>query len=475
MRTPNFNYILLVAIISFTSACKSSQDLQTNARNTLPESYPGISDTSNVATINWKEYFADKNLVSLLDAAMRSNWDLMTAYQRIQVAQSDVLLNKGAIKPAVEAGLMVSQRKFGLYTMDGAGNITTDIEEGKIIPTHLPDYYPGLHASWEVDVWGKLKNGKRAALNRFLASVEGKNFIITNLIAEVATGYYDLTALDNELSIINQTIVLQENAFELVKVQKETGMVNELAVKQFEAQLLNSKSMRVEVRQRILEQENNINFLLGRYPQPIVRDSITTTVLTRQITAGLPAHLLSNRPDIRQAEFELAASKADVKAARAAFYPSVNINGSIGLQAYKTSLLFTTPESFVYGLFGNLMSPVLNRSAVRAAYKTASAQQVEALYNYQKSIVNGYVEVYNQIAGIGNLNEIYSLKSAQVNALTRSIDASTELFRTGRANYLEVIVTQQNALQARLELVDVLKRQLHATVNLYKVLGGGWK
>jgi outer membrane protein, multidrug efflux system len=457
------------------NACKPARDLRQSARASVPGSFEGSNDTVSVDPLSWRAYFSDPRLVNLLDTALKNNWDVRTAFQRIEMAQADVLLNRGALKPTMDAGFTVSQRKFGLYTMDGAGNITTDIEQGKIIPIHLRDYYPGLQASWEADVWGKLRNRKRAAVNRFLASVEGKNFVTTTIIAEVASGYYELLALDNELSILNETIRLQENAFELVRVQKDAGAANELAVKQFEAQLLNSKSMRVEVQQRIIEAENQLNVLLGRYPQPIDRDSSAMATSPKVITTGVPADMLRNRPDIRQAEFELIASQADVKAAKASFYPSLNLNGSIGFQAYATNLLFKTPESYVYGLFGSLTAPLFNRSAIRAEFRSANARQREALYNYERTLVNGYAEVFNHVSGLRNLEEIYALKSGQARALTQSIETSNELFRTGRADYLEVIVTQQNALQARLELIDVRKRQFNTSINLYKALGGGWR
>jgi NodT family efflux transporter outer membrane factor (OMF) lipoprotein len=414
-------------------------------------------------------------LIGLIDTALNSNWDVLAAYQRIQMAQSDVLFNSGALKPFVDAGLTISQRKFGLYTMDGAGNISTYMEPEKIVPIHLPDYYPGIHASWEADIFGKLRNRKRAAANLYLASVEGRNFVVTNLIADIANNYYGLMALDNKLSILNETIVLQEEAYEMVKVQKDAGTVNALAVKQFEAQLLNSKSLSVEVRQQIIELESQINFLLGRYPQHIIRDSLQTINLPSQINSGLPTQLLSNRSDIRQAEFELEAANADVKAARAAFYPSLNFNGSIGFQAYKTSLLFQTPESYAYSLIGSLAAPIFNRSAIKAEFRMANARKLDALYNFQKSVVNAYMEVYNTVAGLSSLDEIYSLKTAESKALTESVETSSELFKTGRADYIEVLLAQQKALQSRLELVNVRNRQLSATVDLYRALGGGWR
>jgi outer membrane protein, multidrug efflux system len=261
-----------------------------------------------------------------------------------------------------------------------------------------------------------------------------------------------------------------------VKVQKQTGLVNELVVKQFEAQYLNSRILEKEVRQRILESENRINYLLGRFPQPIIREKTNfIKPIPFQVNVGIPSDLLKNRPDIRQAEYNLVAAKADVKAAKAAFYPTLNINGAYGFQAFKTGFIFTTPQSIAYTIFGSLTAPLINRSAIKSEFINANAMQREALYSYQQTIINGYVEVYNQVALIKNLDEIYVLRNDQADVLTQSVDASNDLFKSGRASYLEVLLTQRNALDSRLQLVEAKKRQYFAFVNIYKALGGGWQ
>jgi outer membrane protein, multidrug efflux system len=309
-----------------------------------------------------------------------------------------------------------------------------------------------------------------------LGSVEGRNLTITNLISEISSAYYELLALDNELEIISEAIKLQQNALDIVTIQKQTGMANEVAVKQFKAQLLNSKGLEVEVLQRITENESKINFLLGRFPQTVNRDkSVFTQPIPMQAKVGIPSDLLKNRPDIRQAEFDLLASKADVKAARAAFYPSLNITGGIGFQAFNSAYLFTSPQSIAYNVIGSLAAPLINRSAIEAEFRTAKANQIEAMYNYQKGIINGYVEVYNEMMNIKNLEQIYNLKNEEVNELTQVVKASSDLFKTGRSNYLEVLVAQQNTLQSKLELVEAKKRQYNSIINIYKALGGGWR
>lgn len=476
IKMKNYKYIVhIILLATCLTSCIPTQTAKHTSTKPAPNSYSIGSDSTNVATISWKEYFSDKNLVNLIDTALINNYDVLVALQRIEAASAGVQFSKGMLLPSVSAGGVTAIRRYGLYTMDGAGNITTDILPGQIVPVNLPDYFVALQTSWEADITGKLRNRKKAAVARYLSSVEGKNWLITNLVAEVASTYYELQALDNELEIIRENISLQEKVLAIVIIQRESGAANELAVQQFQAQLLNTKSLEVEIAQQIIEVENQINFLLGRYPQPIARDrTIPTQSIPSHIQTGVPSDLLRNRPDIKQAELELLAANADVKAARAAFYPSLNIAGGLGFQAFKTNLLFTTPQSFVFSLVGGLSAPLVNRSAIKAHFRGASANQVESLYNYQKSILNGYVEVFNQLNNINNLQRIFTFRNEEVIVLSQAIETSNELFRTGRATYLEVLLTQQAALNARLDFIDVRKRQLLSNVNIYKALGGGW-
>ncbi len=470
----NLSLVFLLAVIVYCG-CKAPST-STGNDQVLPNSYTTVKDSTNSAELKWKDYFSDKHLISLIDTALKNNLDVLMTLQKIEIARNDLRLSKGAMLPVVGANFAYLQRKFGYYTMDDAGNRVTEIRPGELIPTHLPDYFVGLQANWEVDVWGKLRSKKKAAFLRYLSSVEGTNLIVTNLIAEIANAYYELISLDVELDIIEETIQLQKDALAIVKVQKQAAVANELAIKQFEAQVLNSQSFEFELLQKITETENKINFLLGRFPQQIVREKLNfMNQLPRQIKEGIPSQLLKNRPDIKQAEFELMVTKWSVKAAKAAFYPSFNITGTLGFQSFNTAYLFTTPQSFAYNLLGGLTTPLINRSAIKTQFKNAKANQIEAMYRYQKTVLNGYVEVANELSSIKNLEKIHDLKTEEVNALTASIDISSELFKSGRATYFEVLMTQRTALQSRLELVTTKRKQYNATVNIYKALGGGWR
>lgn len=309
-----------------------------------------------------------------------------------------------------------------------------------------------------------------------MSTIEGKNFVITNLIAEVADSYYELLALDNQLATVKQNIQLQQNAFEIVKVQKEAARTTELAVQKFKAEVLASKSLEFHINQKIVEVENTINFLLGRYPEKIARDSNRfLNLIPITIQSGIPSQLLTNRPDVKQAELDLKVAKLDVKIARAEFYPSLDISAAFGLQAFKTSYLVKFPESLLYNLVGDIAAPLINRNAIKAEFANANARQLQALYNYGRTFLNAYLEVSNQLANITNLENSYLLKSGQVAALNTSISVANDLFKSSRADYFEVLMTQRDALDAKLELVETKKEQLNAFVQVYKALGGGWK
>ncbi|WP_145855410.1 TolC family protein [Pedobacter suwonensis] len=466
----------LVLICAAYTACKLPEVAQRAENKNTPVSFNGSQDTLSSASIQWRNFFTDPNLINLIDTALKNNQELNITLQDIEIAKNEIKARKGELLPNVTYGVGAGLDKVGRYTSSGAGDASTEITPGKRVPEVLPDYRFGLQANWEADIWHKLRNSKKAAINHYLSTIEGKNFVITNLIAEVANSYYELLASDNQLETVRKNIELQSNALELMKIQKQATRVNELAVRKFEAEVLSSKSLEFDIQQDIIENENKINFLLGRFPQPIIRDkSSFTDLVPATVHTGLPAQLLANRPDIKQAEYELAAAKLDVKVAKAQFYPSLGISAAIGYQAFNPSYLLRTPESLIYSLAGDLAGPLINRNAIKAEYASANAKQLQAVFDYEKAILNGYIEVANQMSKISNLQKSYDLKSKQVTALTQSIDISNDLFKAARADYFEVLMTQRDALQSKLELIETKKQQLNAVVDIYQALGGGWK
>lgn len=457
------------------SGCGVPALVEKTANSSVPESFVGSQDTTNTAQVKWKEFFTDPYLVSLIDTALNNNQEVNIMLQEIEISRNEVSAKTGEYLPSVSLGAGLGVDKVGRYTRNGAVEHNLEVDEGEEFPEPLGDYMVGAFANWEVDIWRKLRTSKKSALTRYLASVEGRNFMVTNLIAEIANSYYELLALDTQLDIVNQNIQIQSNALEIVKYQKQAAKVTELAVKRFEAEVFNTRSLQFDIKQRIVETENKINFLVGRFPQSVLRSTADFNELVpATIQAGVPAQLLQNRPDVRQAELELEAAKLDVQVARANFYPSLGITGGIGLNAISPKHLISFPESMIFGLAGDLMAPLVNKKAIKAEYQNANAKQIQVVYEYERTLLNAYIEVANQLSNISNLQQSYDLKEQQVSALTESISISNNLFSSARADYMEVLLTQRDALESRFELVETKVRQMNAVVHVYQALGGGW-
>jgi NodT family efflux transporter outer membrane factor (OMF) lipoprotein len=458
------------------TACKLPTLIQKTENTNVPDSFSSNDNSSESELINWKLYFNDPNLTALIDSALANNQELNITLMEIAIAQNEVQARKGEYLPFLNLNAGTGVEKVGRYTSQGANDANTEIAPGKEFPEPLGDFLLGANVSWEVDIWKKLRNAKKSAYMRYLGSVEGKNFMVTNLIAEIANSYYELLALDNQLAILNQNIEIQSNALRIVRQQKESAKVTQLPVTRFEAFVLNTKSQVPLIEQQIIETENKINFLVGRFPQPIVRNAENFVDLNpTNLSIGKPSQLLENRPDIKQSELELEAAKLDVQVAKAQFYPTLGINANLGLQAFNPAYFIKAPESLLFGLAGDLMAPLVNRNAIKATYQNANAKQIQAIYVYEQTILNAFMEVSNQVAKIDNLRESYDLKSQEVDVLNQSVAISNSLFTSARADYMEVLLTQEEVLESRFELIETKREQLNAMVNVYKSLGGGWR
>ncbi len=470
----NYHYVGVIFLAVIFSACVPA--IVSKKENTaISAGFNNSQDTTNTAKVRWKDYFTDPNLIALIDTALHNNQELNITIQEIEIARNEVRARKGEYLPFVGLGAAASVEKRGRYTNLGSSEATTEIKPGKETPDPLQDYMVGAYATWEVDIWSKLHNAKRSAVSRYLSTIEGKNFMVTNLISEIANSYYELLALDNQLDLVKQNIEIQVDALQIVRQQKQAAQVTELAVRRFEAQVLNTRSLQFGIQQKITQMENYLNFLVGRYPQPIPRDSKDfNNLIPNTVQAGIPSQLLENRTDVKQAELKLVAAKLDVKVAKARFYPSLGISAGIGFQAFNPSYLIKAPQSLLYSLAGDLTAPLINRNAIKAAYYNANAMQIQAVYNYERTLLNAYIEVANQLSMISNLESTYDLKQQEVQTLMRSITISNNLFRSARADYMEVLLTQRDALESRLELIETKKQQMNAMVNIYHALGGGW-
>lgn len=465
-----------LALTVLCQACVPEAKPQARVPEPLPSTFASSATGPSIATIPWKRYLDDATLHTLVDHALENNFDVSIAVQRVELARAYVTQATGAQYPQVGVGASAGIRKFGLYTMDGAGNITTDITPGQVVPTHLPDFALGIQSTWELDFWGKLKNQKRSAVASYLASIEAVRATTAILVADLVTAYYDLLAADAERNVFEQSLEQQRQAAEIVHWQKQAGQSNELAVQQFKGQVLDTEARLRLAERRVSVAENQIHTLLGRFPTTIPRSAEHLfPSASSTLEAGVPSDLLRNRPDLRAAELQVQASRFSLEAARAAFYPSFEIGAAVGLQAFNPRYLLDVPESLTYGLSASVFAPLVNREAIEADFHIADASHAEALYAYQKAVLLGYVEVANSLQHAATSRSIHQLKQAQRHTAELAVETSDALYRAGKATYLEVLLTQQNQLAAQLQLVEAAREVRVAQVEVYRALGGGWR
>ncbi len=430
-------------------------------------------DTAHItARISWREFFSDPYLISLIETALSNNQEFNIFLQDIEIARNEVKEKQGEYLPKVGLGLAAENYGVSKNTRDG---VLDKIIDRNDLSSPNSAFSLGPNMTWEVDIWKKLRNAKDASRMRLMAQYEGRNYLISRLVAEIARCYYELMALDNSLKILDENIGIQENAFLKMKVLKEYAKANNLAVNRFEAQLLKTKSQRFEISQKIVEKENRLRFLSGIYDNaPILRNSEKLmSMQVDDLQVGVPAQLLENRPDLRQAEFAIKAAKLDLKSVQASLYPSLSINVGAGFAAFGSALF--NPKSLVYNVMGDLTTPLINRKAIIARIAMADSYQTQTVLNYEQTLLQAYTEVLNQILNIKNIQQSFDTKQREVLLLDESVDIANNLFQYAKADYVEVLLTQEEKLNAQKELVELKMNLIGSKVDLYRALGGGWR
>jgi NodT family efflux transporter outer membrane factor (OMF) lipoprotein len=438
----------------------------------------GATSQENVADLAISQFYNDPLLVGLIEQALRGNRELRMLNEEVEIARNEVLARRGAYLPFVTAGGEAGLEKSSSFTPLGATEEQLLTPRGTRFPVPVPNFLGSLNLFWQIDIWRELRNARDAAQQRYLAALEQRNGFVTRLVAEVAENYYALMALDLRLRNLTQIIELQENSYQIVRAEMEAGRGTELAVQRFLAEVRKNQSELLIVRQELIQVENQINFLVNRYPQYVERPMLDYQTFFDldggALSLGIPAQLLQNRPDIRQAERELAAAGLEVRVARAHFFPRLDLSAGVGYEAFNPRFLFT-PEALVYGVAGELVGPVINKAAIRAEYRSANAAQLQVVYKYQRTVLNAFTEVVNLMAKVQNYSQSIERKKQRVAALEAAVDAASKLFQAGRVEYLEVLLAQRDLQEARAELIETKREQLSAIVNTYKALGGGWR
>lgn len=440
----------------------------------LPTSFSGENGWENSSQVPIPEFFTDPNLLSLIDQALVGNLQLKILAEDIAIANNQVLARRGAYLPFLSLGAGASLNKYSTYTPLGSDLSQIFAPNGQTFPNPLPDFLVAADVSWQIDIWRQLRNARDAAALRVLATTDGRNYIVTRLVAEIADNYYTLMGLDKRLETLDRTIALQEQSLEIAKARKAAARGTELAVQRFQAEVRKNQSQKLIIYQDIIETENRINFLCGRFPQRVERDSAAFLELNlHALSVGLPAQLLQNRPDIRQTERELEAAGLDVRVARANFFPKLFLSAGVGYEAFNTKYLFLTPESLIYNTAGNLVAPLINRAAIRADYMSANARQLQALYDYQRTVLNAFTEVINRVNKVQNYGRSVEIKKQQLESLETAVAVASNLFQNARVEYIDVLFAQRDRNDARIVLIETKTEQLSAVINAYQALGGG--
>lgn len=429
-----------------------------------------VPQASSVAQQTWTTFFASPHLQQLIDQAVINNQELNVRLQELVIAYNEISARQGDYLPRVGGLVGAGVEKVGRFTSQGYSD---DVSR---VPKNLGNFTFGLVGTWEADIWAKLHDAKKAANLRYLASVESQRFVTTQTVAEIARAYYELLAVDEQLAILAKSIRIQEDTLELVKLEKQAARVTELGVQRFEAELMQYKSRVFGFQQERTKIENRLNFLVGRYPQTIARDAADfQTPPAAVLEAGLPSQLLENRTDVVQAQYALAAAQFDVRVAKKAFYPALTLDAAVGYRAFNPSHLITTPASLFYDAAGGLVAPLLNRRGITAQYEKANASQVQAVYRYEQTLLQAFTDVANELAAVRNWRAMYAQLDGQVAVLARAVDVSAVLFQSARAEYIEVLTTRRDYLEAQMERVEANRRSFAAMVGVYQALGGGWR
>lgn len=461
------------ALAILLSSCGIPQLRSSDPVRDLPVSFNGANSEQNSSQVPIDEFFNDPVLINLIDEGVAGNLDLKILAQNVEIANNEVLKRRGAYMPFVSAGAGASLNQYSPYTLLGSDNLQNHPPTGSF-PVPLPDFMASADLTWQIDIWRQLRNSRDAAIFRYLGTAEGRNYVITRLVAEIAENYYGLMALDKRIENLDRTIGLQRQSLEMAKSQKEAAQGTELGVQRFQAEVRKNESQKLIIKQEIIEVENRINYLVGRYPEAVERMPVDFFNLNlHALGLGVPSELLQNRPDIRQAERELAAAGLDIDVARANFYPRLILNAGVGFDVFNPRYIFASPSSLIYNVAGGLVAPLINKLGIQAEYKNANAKQLQACYDYQRTILNAFTEVINRISKVQNYTTSIELKLQQVQALEASVDIAAKLFQAAQVEYLDVLIAQRDLMDGRMALIDTKREQLSAIVNTYQALGGG--
>lgn len=457
-----------VAILAAVSSCMARKEYE-RPKNVVDEKLFRTdmlpTDSVNMANISWKEIFTDPTLQGHISKALENNLDIRIALQSITSAEAYLKQSKAAYEPTVSVGPGYAFQTQSLNTQTG------QLFGGR---RYINQIDITASVGWEADIWGKLKSQEKAQLATYLGTVAAHKAVKSDLIASIASAYYQLLTYDSQKKIITETIAVREKNYETTKALKISGTVTEVAVQQSEALVFNAQSMLIDIDTQIQLLENTMSLLMGEPSHAIERSTLETQKIPIDLKLGYPAQLLANRPDVMQAEYSLMNAFELTNSAKAQFYPTLKITGSGGIQSLDIDHLFSVNSLFA-SVVGGLVQPILNKRTIRTNYEVSLANKETAYLNFRKTVLTAGKEVSDAIRVFSVQDSFIELKEKELNAYKKSVDYSQELVNYGMANYLEVLNASVNSLNAELNISNAEYSKMKAGIDLYQALGGGWQ
>jgi len=419
-------------------------------------------DNINMAEVSWREMFTDPLLQSYIEEGLTNNIDIRIAVQQILAAEAYVRQGKAGYLPTLSG--------IAQYTHQ---ELSSNSQFGNQFSL-LNQYQISGNLSWEADIWGKIRSTDRAFRASYLQSVAAHKAVKTQLIAEIASAYYQLLALDQQIKTTEKTVINRNNSLETIGYLKDAGIVTAVDVKQTEAQYYTAQVILVDLKNQTHLLENSLSILLGKSPIEIVRNNLDEQLITTELHLGVPAQLLRNRPDVLASEYNLVNAFELTNVARSNFYPALTLTANGGLQSLDIDKLFS-PSSLFLSLIGDLTQPILNGRRIRTQFEVAQAEQEQARLDFKNSILIASREVSDALYNYEASTKKIKIRENEYNAYKTAAGYSEELLNNGLANYLEVLTTRENSLNSKLNLINAKYSQLQAVVDLYQALGGGWQ
>ena len=471
MKRSSFKIVALVSLPILLASCGAMRKYDapklTEAQQQKLYRDANASDSTNLADLNWKDIFTDPQLQALIEEALNNNYDLRNAILQIAITEASFKQSKLALLPNLNFAPQVTHNKTSRAALNFPPSVNINL---KTTTVQL-----GFSSNWELDVWGKLASGRRAAQANWLQADASKRAVQTSLIANIANMYYNLLALDKQLSVTEETLKLRIATVQTLQALKDAAIINGAGVVQGEANRYAAEVTIPDIKQSIRELENAMSVLLGRPMQAADRATLETSSIDATLAVGVPVQLLTKRPDVQAAELGFRKAFENTNVAKAQFYPSFTItSANAGISALTTKNLFS--ESIFYNFIGGLTQPIFNKGAIRANHKIAVAQQEQAWNTFEKTVLIAGQEVSNAMYAYQAAAEKQVSRTKQIAALEKAVNFNMQLLEYSSAtNYTDVLTAEQSLLTAKLAGVNDKLQQQKALIELYRSLGGGWQ